>query len=65
MINILGLPSEDVAIAFGHTNGGELVRRLYGHRVRDMTLDRVTAAHGRRHWGMSAESVEDSQLRLI
>jgi hypothetical protein len=35
MVNVLDLPSEDVAIALGHTDGGELVRRLYGHRDHD------------------------------
>ena len=47
MVNVLELPSEDVAIALGHTDGGELVRRLYGHRDRDRALDRVTAAYER------------------
>ncbi len=46
MVNVLELPSEDVAIALGHTDGGELVRRLYGHRDRDLALDRVAAAYG-------------------
>ena len=30
MVNELELPSEGVAIALGHTDGGELVRKLYG-----------------------------------
>lgn len=47
MVNVLELPSEDVAIAPGHTDGGELVRRLYGHRDRDRALGRVTAAYQR------------------
>jgi integrase len=47
MINMLDLPSEDVAIALGHTDGGELVRRVYGHRDRDRALDRVAAAYQR------------------
>jgi hypothetical protein len=45
MVNVLELPSEDVAIALGHTDAGELVRRLYGHRGRDRALDRVTEAY--------------------
>ncbi len=45
MVNVLDLPSEDVAIALGHTDGGELVRRLYGHRDHERALDRVTAAY--------------------
>jgi hypothetical protein len=47
MVNELELPSEDVAIALGHTDGGELVRKLYGHRDRDRALDRVAAAYKR------------------
>jgi integrase len=45
MINRLGLASEDVAIALGHTDGGDLVRRLYGHRDLDLALERVTSAY--------------------
>jgi integrase len=45
MVNVLEAPSEDVAIALGHTDGGELVRRLYGHRDHDRALDRVIAAY--------------------
>ncbi len=47
MVNVLDVPSEDVAIALGHTDGGELVRRLYGHRDHERALDRVTAAYVR------------------
>jgi hypothetical protein len=39
MVNVLELPYEDVAIALGHTDGGELVRHLYGHRDRERALD--------------------------
>ena len=45
MINTLLMASEDVAIALGHEDGGELVRRLYGHRDREQALDRVVAAY--------------------
>ena len=48
MTNVLNLPSEDVAIALGHEDGGELVRRLYGHRDKDLALDRVVRAYGDR-----------------
>lgn len=34
-------------IALGHADGGELVRRLYGHRDYVRALDRVTAAYER------------------
>jgi hypothetical protein len=47
MVNELELPSEDVAIALGHSDGGELVRKLYGHRDQERALDRVTAAYRR------------------
>ncbi|MBV9050465.1 MAG: hypothetical protein JOY58_19520, partial [Solirubrobacterales bacterium] len=29
--NVLGLAPEDIAQHLGHQDGGELVRRLYGH----------------------------------
>jgi integrase len=45
MVNVLVMPSEDVAIALGHEDGGELVRRRYGHRDRDRALDRVVRAY--------------------
>ncbi len=45
MRNVLDLPAEDVAIALGHTDGGQLVRMLYGHRERELALDRVTRAY--------------------
>jgi len=57
MVNVLELPSEDVAIALGHTDGGELVRRLNGHRDRDRALDRVAAAYER--------TASHTQLRLV
>lgn len=57
MVNVLALPSEDVAIVLGHTDGGELVRRLYGHRDHDRALDRVAAAYGR--------TASHTQLRLV
>jgi integrase len=57
MVNVLELPSGDVAIALGHTDGGELVRKLYGHRDRERALDRVTAAYGR--------TASYTQMRLV
>jgi len=44
MVNVLEMPSEDVAIALGHTDGGYQVRTLYGHRDHGRALDRVIAA---------------------
>ena len=45
MVNELGMIPEDVAIALGHTDGGTLVRKLYGHRDKDEALDRAVAAY--------------------
>lgn len=45
MVNRLQLAAEDVAIALGHEDGGQLVRQLYGHRDRDESLDRVLDAY--------------------
>src|SRR5947209_5027790 len=44
-VNVLEMPSENVAIALGHTDGDEQVRRLYGHRDTDRALDRVIAPY--------------------
>jgi len=45
MVNVLEMPSEDVAIALGHQDGGNLVRQLYGHRDRHRALDRIVGAY--------------------
>ncbi len=54
---MLELPSEDVAIVLGHTDGGELVRKLYGHRDQERAFDRVTAAYER--------TASFTQMRLV
>ncbi len=48
MVNVLEMSSEDVAIALGHLDGGNLVRRLYGHRDRHRALDRIVSAYASR-----------------
>lgn len=48
MTNVLGLAAEDVAIALGHTDGGYLVRTLYGHRDAELALERVVGAYEER-----------------
>lgn len=45
MVNVLEMPSEDVAIALGHQDGGNLVRRLYGHRDHNRALARILGAY--------------------
>jgi hypothetical protein len=45
MVNVLALDSEDVAIALGHRDGGELVRTIYGHRDHGRALARVREAY--------------------
>jgi hypothetical protein len=40
----LGLSPEDIAQHFGHQDGGELVRKLYGHFDQAMARERVRAA---------------------
>lgn len=44
MVNALEIDSEDVAIQLGHTDGGQLVRTLYGHREHKRARDRLGAA---------------------
>lgn len=47
LVNVLEMSSEDVAIQLGHEDGGELVRRLYGHRDKELALRRLDAAFAR------------------
>jgi hypothetical protein len=69
MVNELEMSSEDVAIALGHQDGGNLVRRLYGHRDKGRALDRIVCAYATRaennpkRWGSS--SVAPSQQTLF
>jgi integrase len=39
-----GNNAEDIAIQFGHDDGGQLVRELYGHPDRDLALARLEAS---------------------
>jgi integrase len=45
--NVLALPAEDCAIQLGHTDGGHLVRVLYGHRDKAMARERMRQAFAR------------------
>ena len=42
--NVLRLTPEDIAQHFGHQDGGELVRKLYGHFDHAMARDRIREA---------------------
>ena len=42
--NVLRLTPEDIADRFGHQDGGELVRRTYGHFDSDLSRARVRKA---------------------
>lgn len=44
MWNALEMTDADVAIALGHEDGGMLVRTRYGHRDKELALDRAVAA---------------------
>jgi hypothetical protein len=39
--NVLGLDPTDIAQHFGHQDGGELVRRLYGHFEQAKARNRI------------------------
>jgi integrase len=47
LVNVLEMASEDVAFQLGHEDGGELVRKLYGHRDRNLALRRIDEAFQR------------------
>ena len=56
MVNELAMPSEDIAIALGHQDGGDLVRRLYGHRDKGRALDRIVNAYADAESGVVREN---------
>jgi hypothetical protein len=60
MVNVLEMPSEDVAIALGHQDGGNLVRRLYGHRDKHRALDRIVGAYASRAGDLRTEPRQSS-----
>jgi integrase len=68
MVNELEMSSEDVAIALGHQDGGNLVRRLYGHRDKGRALDRIVGAYATRaenrpkRWGSSTQTPTQESL---
>jgi hypothetical protein len=42
--NVLELDARDIALHFGHQDGGELVRKLYGHADARLARERVREA---------------------
>lgn len=46
LLNDLGLPAQDVAHQLGHTDGGSLVLRLYGHPSEKLARERIKRATG-------------------
>lgn len=48
LFNDLGLPPQDVAHQLGHTDGGALVQRLYGHPSERLARERIKQATGGR-----------------
>jgi integrase len=48
LLNVLGHEAEDVAFQLGHTDGGVLIRRLYGHPSEELARERLKAGLGRK-----------------
>ena len=48
LFNDLELPAQDVAHQLGHTDGGALVQRLYGHSSERLARERIKRATGGR-----------------
>ena len=46
LFNDLQLPAQDVAHQLGHTDGGALVQRLYGHPSERLARERIKRAVG-------------------
>jgi integrase len=43
--NVLGLDPRDIALQFGHADGGELVRSTYGHADEELARERIRRAY--------------------
>jgi integrase len=52
LFNDLELPAQDVAHQLGHTDGGALVQRLYGHPSERLARERIKRAVGGRAGGV-------------
>lgn len=48
LLNTLGHEAEDVAYQLGHTDGGVLIRKLYGHPSESLARERLKAGFGRK-----------------
>jgi len=48
MLNTLGHEAEDVAYQLGHTDGGTLIRKLYGHPSEELARQRLKGGFGRK-----------------
>jgi integrase len=43
--NVLRIPSEVLAVQFGHKDGGKLIRDLYGHADKDISREAIRTAY--------------------
>ena len=43
--NVLGLDARDIALQFGHQDGGQLVRSTYGHPDAELARERIRRAY--------------------
>lgn len=63
LMNELGHEAEDVAMQLGHTDGGVLVRRLYGHPSEQLARQRLKAGFGRKNVQLRAVRSADREKR--
>lgn len=61
LLNTLGHEAEDVAYQLGHTDGGVLVRKLYGHPSEELARERLKAGFGRKTTLVDLNSVADRE----
>lgn len=64
LLNTLGHEAEDVAYQVGHTDGGVLVRKLYGHPSETLARDRLKAGFGRKVTPLRAVSGANGERKL-
>lgn len=65
LLNTLGHEAEDVAFQLGHTDGGVLIRRLYGHPSEQLARERLKRALGRKITPIRLVSGADAEQNAV
>lgn len=65
LLNTLGHEAEDVAFELGHTDGGVLIRKLYGHPSEELARERLKQRLGRKVTPIRLVSGADEERKAL